>query len=121
MVFKIKSEEVKSILAAIDDLIEIKILIRKITPDYNLNDTLNKVFIEKLVDLHKNLQPLFSKYLKEEFILKPKKSINQLKEDIQDVVKRGNFGLVSANSSKKKLKTIGFDPRLLIVTGGPLF
>ena len=121
MVIKIKSEEVKSILAAIDDLIEIKILIRKITPDYNLNDTLNKVFIEKLVDLHKNLQPLFSKYLKEEFILKPKKSINQLKEDIQDIIKRGNFGLVSANSSKKKLKTIGFDPRLLIVTGGPLF
>ena len=121
MVIKIKSEEVKSILAAIDDLIEIKILIRKITPDYNLNDTLNKFFIEKLVDLHKNLQPLFSKYLKEEFILKTKKSINQLKEDIQDIIKNGNFGLVSANSSKKKLKTIGFDPRLLIVTGGPLF
>ena len=121
MVIKIKSEEVKSILAAIDDLIEIKILIRKITPDYNLNDTLNKVFIEKLVDLHKNLQPLFSKYLKEEFILKTKKSINQLKEDIQDIIKKNNFGLVSANSSKKKLKTIGFDPRLLIVTGGPLF
>ena len=121
MVIKIKSEEVKSILAAIDDLIEIKILIRKITPDYNLNDTLNKFFIEKLVDLHKNLQPLFSKYLKEEFILKTKKSINQLKEDIQDIIKSGNFGLVSANSSKKKLKTIGFDPRLLIVTGGPLF
>ena len=121
MVIKIKSEEVKSILAAIDDLIEIKILIRKITPDYNLNDTLNKFFIEKLVDLHKNLQPLFSKYLKEEFILKTKKSINQLKEDIQDIIKKNNFGLVSANSSKKKLKTIGFDPRLLIVTGGPLF
>ena len=121
MVIKIKSEEVKSILAAIDDLIEIKILIRKITPDYNLNDTLNKFFIKKLVDLHKNLQPLFSKYLKEEFILKTKKSINQLKEDIQDIIKKNNFGLVSANSSKKKLKTIGFDPRLLIVTGGPLF
>jgi len=121
VVIKIKSEEVKSILAAIDDLIEIKILIRKITPDYNLNDTLNKFFIEKLVDLHKNLQPLFSKYLKEEFILKTKKSINQLKEDIQDIIKKNNFGLVSANSSKKKLKTIGFDPRLLIVTGGPLF
>ena len=121
MVIKINSEEVKSILAAIDDLIEIKILIRKITPDYNLNDNLNKFFIEKLVDLHKNLQPLFSKYLKEEFILKSKKSINQLKEDIHDIIKSGNFGLVSANSSKKKLKTIGFDPRLLIVTGGPLF
>jgi len=121
VVIKIKSEEVKSILAAIDDLIEIKILIRKITPDYNLNDTLNKFFIEKLVDLHKNLQPLFSKYLKEEFNLKTKKSINQLKEDIQDIIKNGNFALVSANSSKKKLKTIGFDPRLLIVTGGPLF
>jgi hypothetical protein len=121
VVIKIKSEEVKSILAAIDDLIEIKILIRKITPDYNLNDTLNKTFIEKLVDLHKNLQPLFSKYLNEEFILKTKKSINQLKEDIQDIIESGNFGLVSANSSKKKLKTIGFDPRLMIVTGGPLF
>lgn len=121
MIIKIKSEEVKSILAAIDDLIEIKILIRKITPDYNLNDTLNKFFIKKLVDLHKNLQPLFSKYLNEEFILKTKKSIYQLKEDIQDIIKSGDFGLVSANSSKKKLKTIGFDPRLLIVTGGPLF
>jgi len=98
VIIKIKSEEVKSILAAIDDLIEIKILIRKITPDYNLNDTLNKFFIKKLVDLHKNLQPLFSKYLNEEFILKTKKSIYQLKEDIQDIIKSGDFGLVSANS-----------------------
>ena len=121
MVIKIKSEEVKSILAAIDDLIEIKILIRKITPEYNLNDTLSRIFIEKLADLHKNLKPLFSKYLKEDNISKTKQSIYQLKEDIKAIIKSGNFGLVSANSSKKKLKTIGFDPRLLIVTGGPLF
>jgi len=121
VILKIKSEEVKSILAAIDDLIEIKILIRKITPEYNLNDTLSRIFIEKLADLHKNLKPLFSKYLKEDNISKTKQSIYQLKEDIKAIIKSGNFGLVSANSSKKKLKTIGFDPRLLIVTGGPLF
>ena len=121
MIIKINSDEVKSILAALDDLIEIKILIRKITPEYNLNDILSKIFIEKLADVHKNLQPLFSKYLKEDHILKTEQSIYQLKEDIKAIIKSGSFGLVSANSSKKKLKTIGFDPRLLIVTGGPLF
>ena len=68
MIIKINSDEVKSILAALDDLIEIKILIRKITPEYNLNDTLSKIFIEKLADLHKNLQPIFSKYLNKDFI-----------------------------------------------------
>ncbi len=74
-----------------------------------------------MLKLLQDMHGLFSKYLNEEFILKTKKSIYQLKEDIQDIIKSGNFGLVSANSSKKKLKTIGFDPRLLIVTGGPLF
>ena len=36
-------------------------------------------------------------------------------------VARKNIALVSSNSSKKKLKEIGVDPRFLIVSGGPLF
>jgi hypothetical protein len=34
---------------------------------------------------------------------------------------QNNIVLISANSSKKKLKKIGVDPRQIIVSGGPLF
>lgn len=118
---KINSEEINSILKSIDDLIEIKLLIRKIVPNYNLEEPLNEKFLRKLEDLQKKLQPIFSKYLKEDNISKSKKSTKQIKENILEIMKNGNVALVSANSSKKKLKNIGFDPRLLIVSSGPLF
>jgi len=120
--FNINSEEVKSLLAAIDDLLDIKLLIRKIVPDYDLNEELNEKFISLLFSLQKKLQPLFSKYLKQDDkISSKKKSIFKLKENIQEIMERDDNILISANSSKKKIKNLGFNPQNLIVSGGPLF
>jgi len=118
---KINSDEVKSILAALDDLIEIKHLIRKIVPNYHLEESINKLFKNKLKDLQKNLDPLFTKYLEDDAIVSSKSSKMHIKESILENLKKENIALVSANSSKKKLKNIGFDPRQIIVSGGPLF
>jgi len=118
---KINSDEVKSILAALDDLIEIKHLIRKIVPNYHLEESINKLFKNKLKDLQKNLDPLFTKYLEDDAIVSSKSSKMHIKESILENLKKDNIALVSANSSKKKLKNIGFDPRQIIVSGGPLF
>lgn len=121
MNLKINSDEVKSILAALDDLIEIKHLIRKIVPNYHLEESINKLFKNKLKDLQKNLDPLFTKYLEDDAIVSSKSSKMHIKESILENLKKDNIALVSANSSKKKLKNIGFDPRQIIVSGGPLF
>lgn len=40
---------------------------------------------------------------------------------ILDLLGSGNIALLSANSSKKKLKNLGIDPRQVIVSGGPFF
>jgi hypothetical protein len=39
---------------------------------------------------------------------------------IETMIKEGMSILVSSNSSKKILKKVGFDPRKIIVSGGPL-
>ncbi len=122
MKFNINSEEVKSLLAAIEDLLDIKLLIRKIVPDYDLNEELNEKFISLLFSLQKKLQPIFSKYLKQDDkISSKKKSIFKLKENIKEIMERDDIILISANSSKKKIKNLGFNPQNLIVSGGPLF
>ena len=122
MKFNINSEEVKSLLAAIEDLLDIKLLIRKIVPDYDLNEELNEKFISLLFSLQKKLQPIFSKYLKQDDkISSKKKSIFKLKENIKEIMERDDIILISANSSKKKINNLGFNPQNLIVSGGPLF
>lgn len=112
---RIKFEEVKALLTAIDDLIEIKLLIRKSVPNYNLNESSNNQFISLLKSLQKKLVPIFSKYLKDDI------STKEIKKSILELMNAGKIALISANSSKKKLKSIGVDPRSLIVSGGPLF
>ena len=117
---KLNSEEVKALLAAIDDLIDIKLLIRKIVPNYNLDEPIYKTFISKIETLHTKLRPIFSDYLNIENTTH-KKSSEDLKKAILNIVKDNMIVLISANSSKKKLINIGIDPRNLIVSGGPLF
>ena len=115
------SEEVKALLAAFDDLVDIKILIRKIVPSYEIDKSLNDELIMLLSNLKQKLQPLFSKYLKQESSLKTEDSKIAIKDTILKAISNNNIVLISANSSKKKLKNLGIDPRRLIVTGGPLF
>jgi hypothetical protein len=117
---KLYSEEVKALLAAIDDLIDIRLLIRKIVPNYNLNEATYKSFLSKLESLQEKLKPIFSKYLSTEgmSLIEPSQDV---KNELLNLVKSNTIILISANSSKKKLKNIGINPRNLIVSGGPLF
>jgi len=120
VILKINSKEVKNLLAAIDDLIEIKILVRQIVPNYNLDKELNKKFHSLLEALQSKLQPIFSKYLNQNNKSTPVKTREYLISEIKRLSGKTNLLLVSANSSKKKLKIIGIDPRNIIVSGGPL-
>lgn len=115
---KINSEEVKSLLSAINNLIEIKILIRNITPNFEFDDVQNENFIELLKSLYNKLSPIFSKYLRDDDLAL---TTPTLRDNILKTLNSNNFALISSNSSKKKLKNIGIDPRRLIVSGGPLF
>lgn len=94
-------------------------LIRKIVPNYDLDEELNQEFALLLKSLRKKLQPIFSKYLKQEEF-ETTEPITRLKDEILGALSSGNVALISANSSKKILKSLGVDPRLLIVTGGPV-
>ena len=111
------SNEVSALLTALDDLIEIKVLIRKAVPQYNLDENLNSEFITKLNSLNNKLKPIFAKYLVEV-------SSDVQSENLKDILIEQlskSFALISSNSSKKKLKSIGIDPRRLIVSGGPIY
>ena len=119
MKHKITFEEVKAILAAIDNLIDIKILIRRIAPNYDLDDKLNKKFLNLLKILNLELQPLFRKYLLNSFEIEKDKIVP--KNNVTDLIKKENIIIISASYLKRKLKNLGADPRNLIVTGGPLF
>jgi hypothetical protein len=115
------SEEVKALLAAFDDLVDIKILIRKIVPNYELDSSLNEELLFLLNKLNQKLQPLFSKYLTQESAVKTEASKIGKKKTILEAISGEKVVLISANSSKKKLKSVGVDPRNIIVSGGPLF
>lgn len=103
-------------------MIEIKVFIRKVAPNYDLDDDLNSELIQLLKTLQLKLQPIFSKYLDVGDF--KKYSIDQKKIDIQSIIeliKKKEYIIVSASNSKKKLKNFGIDPRNIVVTGGPLF
>ncbi len=121
MKLKINSEEVKALLAALNDLIEIKVLIRKVAPNYNLDANLNNELIQLLEALRLKLQPIFSKYLNSRYF--KKNSINQkeIEQYLIELIKKKKYIIVSASNSKKKLKNFGIDPRSIVATGGPLF
>ncbi|MFX0057838.1 MAG: DUF2100 domain-containing protein [Candidatus Heimdallarchaeota archaeon] len=118
---KIDSKEVKSLLDAIIDLIEIKMIIRKTVPDYELDEKLMEKYINILESLQLKLLPLFSKYLNQSSEEIQIKSKEEIIKEIKTLSRDVNITLVSSNSAKKKLKNIGLDPRNIIVSGGPIF
>jgi len=113
-------EEVKRLLEALDELLEIKTFIRKIVPNYELDRDSLEEFKSLLARIHDNLKPLFVKYLDVSIEKSSERNIDKIKTQIIDIGENGDFILLSANSIKKKLKTMGVDPRLILVSGGPL-
>lgn len=90
-------------------------------PNYELNDSMNEKFLLHLNSLQKKLHPIFLKYLDRPDLSEQEKNDKSQKNKILDLLSKGHFALISANSSKKKLKNMGINPKYLIVTGGPLF
>ncbi|MFX1556260.1 MAG: DUF2100 domain-containing protein [Promethearchaeota archaeon] len=117
---KLDSKDVKSLLAAIDDLLEIKILIREVVPNYELDEQLLEKYLFILESLQSKLVPLFLKYLAQNSTTTKKKSKQELINKIKELAGNLNIILVSSNSNKKKLKELGIDPRSIIVSGGPI-
>ena len=111
-------KQVKFLLEALNDLIQIKTLIRKIVPTYEFTEAQEGEFKETLKQLYNKLDPLFTKYLNVSSEIQGKKDY---KTALIEKYDKNKIILVSANSSKKVLKKMGIDPRQIIVTGGPLF
>ncbi|MEJ2248397.1 MAG: DUF2100 domain-containing protein [Candidatus Lokiarchaeota archaeon] len=121
MIFTLNPEEVETLLKAMDNLVDIRAIIRKVTPDYEFTGDLENKFKSNLEVLYNNLEPIFLKYLD---IKKPFMAPNQvigIKGKIIHIISQGNMLLISSNSSKKILKSLGLDPRKFFITGGPLF
>ncbi|MFX0009464.1 MAG: DUF2100 domain-containing protein [Candidatus Hermodarchaeota archaeon] len=112
------SSEVKIILSALEDLLEIKVLFRKIAPNYIFDDLSKEKYLSILSTLYDKIQPIFQKFLtekdSEESII-----LNEI-EFLEQLKKEDNITMVSASSSKKILKKMGFNPLNIIVSGGPL-
>ncbi len=116
-----ESEEVKDLLSSINDLIDIKILIREIVPDYKLDESQKKKFLNLLNLIYAKLNPLFQKYLLIQTEFNQQVTTQSIKERLLSILNENTLALVSANSTKKKFKNIGIDPRIIIASGGPLF
>ncbi len=122
MSMKITKEEISSLLGSFNDLVELKVLIRAISPTYELDEIATQMFTKSLNRLKKNLSPLFSKYLITES--KSNTSTDITTTGMTELLKLRNevsYILVSSSSLKKKLKKMEFDPRRVIATGGPIF
>ena len=112
------STDVKIILSALEDLLEIKVLFRKIAPNYVFDDLSKEKYVSILSTLNDKIQPIFQKFLPQE---KSEESIILNEIEFLEQLKKGDtITIVSASSSKKILKKIGFNPLNIIVSGGPL-
>ncbi len=115
---KIDDAEIKALLSTLDDLIDMKILFRKLAPNYTLDKECNQQFLSILESLYLKFQPLFSKFLNQDHTVGDKQS--NAKEFLEQIKEKKSHVLVSANSSKKVLKKWGILPQNIIVSGGPL-
>lgn len=121
MEFTLSTEEVNSLLNALNPLIELKLLFRKSTPKYQLSDKMCEEFLTSLKNLKDLLNPVFSKYLAKKYLKQETESIEEKIKKITSLSETRDQVLVSSNSAKKILKALGIDPRDIIVSGGPLF
>lgn len=121
MEFTLSTEEVNSLLNALNSLIELKLLFRKSTPKYQLSDKMCEEFLTSLKNLKVLLNPVFSKYLAKKYLKQETESIEEKIKKITSLSETRDQVLVSSNSAKKILKALGIDPRDIIVSGGPFF
>ncbi|MBY9007163.1 MAG: DUF2100 domain-containing protein [Candidatus Lokiarchaeota archaeon] len=118
---RIKKEDIKDLIDTFEDLIEIKVIVRESSPNYELDDILQKRFLNSLKSMKNKLIPIFTNYLKISDSRGKKDNFDELRKKIISIFKEGNMAIISSNSIKKILKNIGIDPRQLIITGGPFF
>ncbi|MBD3193996.1 MAG: DUF2100 domain-containing protein [Candidatus Lokiarchaeota archaeon] len=118
---RLKKEEIDALLSSIEDLIDIKVLIRKTTPEYQFEGNNKIKLMEHLQSIQNKLIPVFSDHLNLEINESIEEKVEEKIKSIQKWVHNGNFLLVSSNSAKKKLKNLNIDPRQIIVSGGPVF
>lgn len=121
MEFTLSTEEVNSLLNALNSLIELKVLFRKSTPQYQLSEKMCEEFLTSLKNLKNLLNPIFVKYLAKKYLKQETESMEEKTKKITSLSETRDQVLVSSNSAKKILKSLGIDPRHIIVSGGPLF
>jgi hypothetical protein len=118
MLNNLTSFDVKIILSALEDLLEIKVLFRKIAPNYVFDDLSKEKYLSILSTLNDKIQPIFQKFLTQN--KSEESTIPNEIEFLEQLKREDNIIIVSASSSKKILKKRGFNPLNIIVSGGPL-
>jgi hypothetical protein len=146
--FTITKKQVEHLRDAIEELLFLRSLLRKYTPDYQIEDNTDKKEMMRLIKKSaKYLIPLFeelglctenkpdiSKILSPE--MHPKIDVNipiqpeqvvknkefpQVESGIEILNLIGeNYIFISTNTAKKKLKNLGIDANKTIVAGGPI-
>ncbi|MFX1396953.1 MAG: DUF2100 domain-containing protein [Promethearchaeota archaeon] len=85
-------------------------------------DDINRKILERsLKSLSNKLQPLFTKYISTKNISGSGNAKRHIKKVFISTLGENSLALVSSNSTKKKLKNLGIDPRKVVVSGGPFF
>ena len=112
------SFDVKIVLSALEDLLEIKVIFRKIAPNYVFDDLSKEKYLSILSTLNDKIQPIFQKYLTQN--KSEESTIPNEIEFLEQLKREDNIIIVSASSSKKILKKRGFNPLNIIMSGGPL-
>ncbi|TXT59383.1 MAG: hypothetical protein BAJALOKI1v1_1430007 [Promethearchaeota archaeon] len=120
---QLKKTDIYALLGSFDELVELKTLVRKISPTYNCDEALSEQFRSRLRALRMHLQPLFSQYIDEASIEEAAPPQEAQRKEIVSILREDptNMALISSSSAKKILKNLGVDPRRLFVSGGPVF
>jgi len=136
---KQKAEHVRN---ALEELLNVRSLLRKYTPDYQIDDEIDKKELHRaLKKAAKFLIPIFeemglcvepptdisliighTQLINQGSVTKSDNSPIKILETGIDILNSvsDNFLFVGSNAAKKKLKGIGIEPIRIIVAGGPI-
>lgn len=105
--------DLENVNELIDLLIEIKDVLRRISPNLNLNDTQINFIKSNLIKIHTKLNIIDEKFgVLNSFQRNGQKNSKYLSKQL--------LFLVSSAKNRKKLINLGLDPNQIIATGGPI-